>query len=192
MTYSIYSQSGLLNGVAVSLMFYHLVLLILERKMCRTNVSEKHTQFNENVVESDPTEANNKNEFGSRTSTVRLTKVKTRQIKFDEKTKEEFMGDNIERAKTKISSQQKMKYILHMVLLVVTHIFIFWFVPIYGNLKLDSTAACIEEDTSKCNNFRYNSDLRVFYLLYCLYFYYTCKQISMGFPLEVRPSSCVE
>jgi hypothetical protein len=79
MTYSVYSQTaGLLNGVAVALMFYHVVLMILERKMCRTNVSEKHSKFDENIVEKDPNEEKKNSTFVSQSSTVRLTKVKTR------------------------------------------------------------------------------------------------------------------
>ena len=44
--------------------------------------------------------------------------------------------------RTKITSQQKTKYMMHMVILIVVHLFVFWFIPITGNYKLYGTAKC--------------------------------------------------
>lgn len=38
--------------------------------------------------------------------------------------------------KIKITMQQKTKFILHWFVLIVGHLYVFWYVPIYGNIKL--------------------------------------------------------
>jgi len=43
----------------------------------------------------------------------------------------DFVEDTI-----KITTQQKTKYILHWFVLIVGHLYVFWMVPIFGNLQL--------------------------------------------------------
>lgn len=38
--------------------------------------------------------------------------------------------------KTKVTNQQKCKYYLHWIVLIVVHIFVFWYIPISGNMTL--------------------------------------------------------
>ena len=63
--------------------------------------------------------------------------------------------------RTKISIQQKLKYQLHMDLLIGIHIYIFWFVPIFGNLQLYGSPLC-DKDKKKyygCKDFHENPTL---------------------------------
>jgi len=48
-------------------------------------------------------------------------------------------------SKTKITTQQKTKYILHIFILVFSHFLIFWYLPITGNMTLYNTPLCDEE-----------------------------------------------
>ena len=55
---------------------------------------------------------------------------------------EDNKASGFDQGKTKITSQQKCKYIVHMAILVFSHIFVFWFLPIQGNYKLYNQASC--------------------------------------------------
>jgi hypothetical protein len=44
--------------------------------------------------------------------------------------------------RTKISVQQKIKFFMHMMLLLAVHLYVFWYIPITGNLALYGTPDC--------------------------------------------------
>lgn len=50
--------------------------------------------------------------------------------------------NNIEESRSKISTQQKAKYIAHWYVLIAAHMGCFWYLPISGNMKLYGQAAC--------------------------------------------------
>jgi len=50
-----------------------------------------------------------------------------------------------DQSRTKITTQQKTKYILHMFILIGSHAMIFWYLPIKGNMTLYGTPLCNEE-----------------------------------------------
>jgi hypothetical protein len=54
------------------------------------------------------------------------------------------MNEDLEmdEAKTKITVQQKTKFFLHWILLIVIHVFVFWWIPINGNVILYGKAFC--------------------------------------------------
>ena len=61
----------------------------------------------------------------------------------------------LDNSRTKITSQQKTKYVMHMLLLVFVHLFCFWYLPITGNMQLYNTPIC-DKDQEKyygCKNF---------------------------------------
>jgi len=79
--------------------------------------------------------------------------------------------DDIEDGRTKITTQQKTKYIIHWFMLIYSLIYCFWGAPIVSNISLYGTAAC-DEDQAKfygCYNFKANGHLRFLYVLYALY-----------------------
>jgi hypothetical protein len=84
---------------------------------------------------------------------------------------ESGQDQSIESTRTKITSQQKTKYVMHMLILVAVHIFIFWYIPIDGNFKLYGTSKCNEEQEKNygCKNFHKNGYLKVFYAIVCVY-----------------------
>lgn len=69
-------------------------------------------------------------------------------------------NSNFDESRTKITFQQKMKYVMHWFVLIMLHIIVFWYVPITGNLQLYGTPECDVNDLEKyrygCRNFHAN------------------------------------
>ena len=82
-------------------------------------------------------------------------------------------GGEVDDSKTKITTQQKTKYILHIFMLLFSHIAIFWYLPIMGNITLYGSPMCDEEKYKYygCRNFHKNVFLRVYYVLFLIYLY---------------------
>lgn len=90
-----------------------------------------------------------------------------------------------EETKIKITHQQKTKFIMHWILLIVSHVLIFWYWPIAGNFKLYHQPQCDLElkQYYGCRNFQDNGYLRVFYILVCLYFMLSALQMRYGYSI---------
>ena len=72
------------------------------------------------------------------------------------------------------------KYILQIFIVIFGHLFIFFFMPMYGNYKLNRTVYCKEND-KECNDFLKNVSLQIFYIFYLFYFIPSGLQIKYGF-----------
>jgi len=74
-------------------------------------------------------------------------------------------------SKTKITSQQKCKFAMHWIILVVGHLFIFWYIPIHGNLKMYGQPQCNQAQVEDygCKDFHNNFYVRILYLLVVIY-----------------------
>jgi hypothetical protein len=76
-----------------------------------------------------------------RSMTVKLKTVKTSDLDMSSGAAQDFLnsfntGDednDIEDSRTKITNQQKTKFILHWIVLIGSHFYVFWFIPIKGN-----------------------------------------------------------
>ena len=64
-------------------------------------------------------------------------------------------GGSVDDARTKITTQQKTKYIMHIIILVAAHFTCFWYLPITGNVKLYGSPSCDQSmlETYGCKNF---------------------------------------
>jgi len=96
-----------------------------------------------------------------------------------------------ESSRTKITHAQKTKYVIHIRIVAIIHFLIFWYIPIQGNIKLYKKPIC-DRNVFGCRNFQDNGFLRVFYLLVCVYFYFSAVQIRAGFPLLKKASSLMQ
>ncbi len=72
------------------------------------------------------------------------------------------------------------KYIIHMILVIFGHIFVFFFIPMCGNKNLTTRIYCSEND-EECNDFLDNKTIIVFYFLYVIYFIGSGLQVKYGF-----------
>lgn len=83
---------------------------------------------------------------------------------------------------------------MHMLILVSVHVFVFWFVPIYGNLRLYGTSLC-DPALAKwyyCKNFHQDVYLQIFYLIMCCYLLLSGLQLKYGFPIWKKASSVMQ
>ena len=72
------------------------------------------------------------------------------------------------------------KYILHIIIVLFGHFFIYFYAPMAGNYNLNDYIFCFADD-NECNNFEDNSTLAWFYILYLFYFIFSGMQIKYGF-----------
>lgn len=92
------------------------------------------------------------------------------------------------------------KFLLSNIFLVSTHIFIFFYLPMRGNININFKIYCnnnnyylnnsnnednkdIDFERNKtilCNDFHYNKTIVVFYLIHVIYYFYSSKQIKSG------------
>jgi len=71
------------------------------------------------------------------------------------------------------------KYILHIFTVIFSHIAIFFYFPMRGNINLGSDIFCTNRN--KCNNFVDNYMIIIFYILYMGYLLFSGLQIKYGF-----------
>ena len=71
------------------------------------------------------------------------------------------------------------KYILHLIITIFSHIFIFFYLPMKGNFNISNAIYCIENE--ECNDFLYNPYLIIFYLFYVVYLIGSGLQVKYGF-----------
>jgi ABC-type multidrug transport system fused ATPase/permease subunit len=72
------------------------------------------------------------------------------------------------------------KYLMHVIIVIFAHVFIFFFMPMYGNYKLNRTVYC-KEGSKECNDFLKNTSLPIFYIFYIIYFVSSGLQVKYGF-----------
>ena len=74
----------------------------------------------------------------------------------------------------------RIKYALHLFIIIFSHAFIFWYFPITGNINLQNSSYCEINESLKCNDFGNNIYLIIFYLLYSFYMLTSALQIKYG------------
>jgi len=77
-----------------------------------------------------------------------------------------------------------MKYVLHFFMVLGVLFMIFWYFPNRGNMKLTGQPICTSTSTN-CNDATSNIWITFFYLIFCVYFALSAKQICYGWP-EMR------
>lgn len=137
----------------------------------------------------------------NRSMTVKLKTVKTSDLDMTSNASVEFLGqfnndddNDIEDGRTKITIQQKTKYIMHWLFLIGSHFYCFWYIPVNGNYQLYGFAHCDEDqkEVYRCYNFKDNTYLRYLYLLMVAYLIVSSFQIAYGFPIKKKPSSVLQ
>lgn len=136
----------------------------------------------------------------ARSMTVKLKTMKTSDINMSDNSAIDFFKDMQEDRgggqssleKTRITQQQKCKFYMHWIVLIVTHVFIFWYIPISGNVALYDSAECLDEEGVKqygCKSFHKNPYLRLMYGIILMYLVLSALQIRYGMPTQRIASS---
>ena len=75
-----------------------------------------------------------------------------------------------------------VKYILHIFLTILSHLFIFFYIPMLGNYNIYNATYCIKNIyIEECNDFKKNIATIFFYILYLFYLIFSALQIKYGF-----------
>lgn len=80
------------------------------------------------------------------------------------------------------------KYILQICTLFFSHIFIFYYLPLEGNYNLRSSIFSDPKSPEQFNEFSENGYLIGFYIIYCVYLYFSALQIKNGL-LDMKQKS---
>jgi hypothetical protein len=198
------------TDMAVTLLVI-IMIIILERYANRTDTkaAEENRKKLKNELDSSKKSGFFSNDemfkrtTTARSMTVKLKTMKTTDLDLQGGAAQNFLSemygndeedDDVDESRTKITRQQKTKYLVHWFVLIAGHLYIFWYVPISGNMKLYDQAACNMEKREfyGCKNFHENYWLRVFYVLIILYLVLSSLQISYGFPILKKPSSVLQ
>lgn len=103
--------------------------------------------------------------------TVRLKTMKTGDLDLGSKSIQNYLealqGDDDSNLMTTdvnrvyVTKQQKVKFYLHFTVLILAHIYVFWYTPITGNYQLYGRPECDLKQKMfyKCQDFRFNPDL---------------------------------
>lgn len=203
------NNNSIFKGDMVICLLVVIAIIITERYVNRSD-----TKAISNKGGSIASEGEKKSFFGQdeifkkssteRSMTVKLKTMKTSELDMQGDSAQDFMrtmyggedGDSgrFDEGRTKITTQQKTKYIMHWVILIGVHLFVFWYIPISGNQQLYGTAVC-NQDKEKfygCKNFHQNGYLRVFYVLVCIYLFLSALQLRYGFPIMKKASSVLQ
>jgi hypothetical protein len=82
-----------------------------------------------------------------------------------------------------------VKYILHIAITVFIHLFIFYFLTMVGTYNLANKVYCQDHSgANECNDFTLNPAMIWFYILYCIFLYFSSCQLHFGL-LDMRKKS---
>jgi hypothetical protein len=83
---------------------------------------------------------------------------------------------------------------MHWIILIGSHIFVFWYIPISGNFLLYGSPECDEklQDKYGCKNFHSNPLLRILYIIISIYLMLSALQMKYGFTIMKKASSVLQ
>lgn len=111
----------------------------------------------------------------------RKTLIPTEASKFENE--KPICNKSEERSISSLNSSIRLKYYFQWFLVLFVHFVVFWYLPSKSNNASQGHYYCEADSKNiKCNEVKDNWSLIIFYLLYCLYFYYSALQIRYGYP----------
>ena len=180
------------SGEMVLVLLLHVAILVYDRVLYISQ-SRKNLKFNymfyNNITGVPVSESEALQTFDRKNNIIPSKKM--------EKLKERYNVINIQNEEYNYILLQK--YILHLVIIILSHLFIFFYCPIIGNQNIFGQPYCIfpeegeneyeeesenEEDADsdlQCNDFGYNYTLIILYLLYIVYYISSSLQIKYCF-----------
>jgi hypothetical protein len=194
---SVKASNNIFMGEMALCLIAVISLIIVERYINRSD-TKKVTSRGVDFMEKESKTILKKDQMFKRASTQRsmtisLKTMKTSDVNMEDDSVKDFFkqiqnettGVNDSEEKTKITTQQKCKFYLHWIILIFVHIFVFWYIPISGNLTLYETPECPPGEASQlygCKSFHKNPYLRLFYFFFVMYLLLSALQIKHGMP----------
>ena len=182
---SVNLETSQFSGAMVIFLIIHVTIIILDRIIFIS-------QNQENIIyEYYLYKRNPKNNQGELISEKELNDIK-RKINDENVSNKNYINcpiidiDEIEKEYNIFFIQNEQfnkpllnKYILHMFTVIFSHITIFFYFPMKGNINLGSDIFC--SSGKKCNNFVDNYMIIIFYIIYMGYLLLSGLQIKYGF-----------
>jgi hypothetical protein len=165
------NNSSIFQGNMVICLLVVILVIVLERYVNRSDtkaVDQKGFESEKDKSSFFSPDSLFERTSTSRSMTVKLKTMKTADLDMQENAAQDFLksmygaddsGESqFDDTRTKITTNQKTKYVMHWVLLIGGHIFVFWYIPIAGNQTLYASPTCTEarEHTYGCKNFHKN------------------------------------
>lgn len=201
---SVKASNNIFMGEMAICLILIIALIIVERYINRSDT--KKVTSNQGIETGKETKKNYfsademfKRKSTNRSMTVGIKTFKTSDINMENDTVKNFFKDMEEDnaggesslEKIKITPQQKCKFYIHWVILIVSHVFVFWYIPISGNMTLYDTPECMDPDNKEygCKSFHKNPFLRIFYVIILTFIMLSALQIKYGMPTSRKASS---
>ena len=177
------------SGMSIILVLIHMIILIIDRIFYlgqnRYKINYEYIFFDENDKKYEKIQSK-----GIIQEKIKLNKNEDKQLI--------SYGHLVELSeKYNVSILQKetfnypllRKYVLHMIVTVFSHLFIFSYITIQGNYNIYNASYCIKSSyIDECNDFQENVATIIFYIIYLFYFTFSALQIKYGFYDIKRPS----
>ena len=173
------------SGSMVIYLIFHVIIIILDRVIFvmqnRENIKYEYYFY----------KRNKKNLQGELISETELNKLKSDisrnniNMRFDNISFKEI--ESIKKEYNILFIQKETfnkplfnKYILHILISIISHLMIFYYFPIKGNTNLGIGKYCVKGE-STCNDFTENNYIIIFYLFYLIYLILSGLQVKYGF-----------
>ena len=168
------------NGMSIILVLIHLIILIIDRiiylRQNRFMVTYDYILTDDNGIS-----------YSKEDSLKKIKEIfplfKDNQLisyKDLKRLKEDYFVSIFQ--KETFNKPLLVKYILHILLTIFSHIFIFFFITMSGNYNIYNSVYCVKNDyVNECNNFQENSATIFFYIIYLFYLIFSALQIKYGF-----------
>ena len=173
------------SGSMVLYLIFHIIILTIDRiifvSQNRDNLQYEYIFYkrNENNQQGELLTEVEENELKSEISRNNKSKYKITNLPRQEIEKQLKKYNIVFIQKETFNYPLLIKYILHIITVIVTHIMIFFYFPIKGNINLGCGIYCVNEEES--NEFHHNYLIWIFYLIYLIYMVLSALQIKYGF-----------
>ena len=170
------------SGMSIILVLIHMIILILDRVIYlsqnRYKIKYDYILYTKEGKKLGKRESDDKIRH-----TITLFKNEDKQL-FSYEHLSELSKDHIISIYQNEESNNplKFKYILHILLTILSHAFIFFYITLSGNYNIYNATYCIKSNyIDECNDFQENIVTIFFYILYLFYLTFSALQIKYGF-----------
>ena len=173
------------SGSMVLYLIFHIIILTIDRiifvSQNRDNLQYEYIFYkrNENNQQGELLTEVEENELKSEISRNNKSKYKITNLPRQEIEKQLKKYNIVFIQKETFNYPLLIKYIMHIITVIVNHIMIFFYFPIKGNINLGCGIYCVNAEES--NEFHHNYLIWIFYLIYLIYMVLSALQIKYGF-----------
>ena len=195
-TFNAFSQeTNQFSGSMIIFLLFHVFFLFYDR-IIYINQNRNNVKYDYIVYDKHRKEALSETRFNQMKTEISMEYYDQKRdifiipVDYAEKKQNEYNIVCIQKEEFNIPLLQK--YILHIFIVLFSHIFIFFYSPMKGNYNLNRSIYCLKNEdeggnkdddiyTELCNDFYNNWCLIVFYLIYLTYYIFSGVQIKFGF-----------